>query len=264
MALEQQQPRLSSPIERGEASPPLVLSVREGYDRWALSYDEEDNPLIALETGWIGQLLGDVHGLTVADIGCGTGRHAMAMAEAGAQVIALDFSADMLAKARVKPGAATVRFIQYDLTTGLPFRSRTFARVICCLVLDHIVDLERVLREMARICRADGFILLSVMHPAMMLLGIQAQFRDPASGRRIRPASPGHQISDYVMAVSRAGLLLEHMSEHAVDEALVARSPKARQYVGWPLLLLMRLRGRPVGRSRNLGEGIDPFFSRMV
>jgi SAM-dependent methyltransferase len=219
-----------------------VLSVREGYGLWAHLYDEEDNPLIALETARVRQWLGDVQGLTVADIGCGTGRHAVAIAEAGATMVAVDFSTGMLAKARAKPGATSVHFVQHDLAQGLPFVSRTFDRVICCLVLDHIVDLRGVMCEIARICRADGFILLSVMHPAMMLRGIQAQFRDPATGRKIRPASPGHQISDHVMAVTHAGLRIEQMSEHTVDEELAARSPRARQYVGWPLLLLMQLR----------------------
>jgi hypothetical protein len=45
-----------------------------------------------------------------------------------------------------------------------------------------------------------------------------------------------------VMAATRAGLCVEHMSEHVVDEALATRSPRARKYVGWPLLLLMGLR----------------------
>jgi hypothetical protein len=32
------------------------------------------------------------------------------------------------------------------------------------------------------------------------------------------------------------------MSEHAVDADLVARSPRATKYLGWPMLLLLRLR----------------------
>jgi ubiquinone/menaquinone biosynthesis C-methylase UbiE len=153
-------------------SEPRVVPTREGYDLWAQIYDEEDNTLIALETTLVSRLLGDVHGLLVADIGCGTGRHAIALAEAGATVIAVDFSRGMLAKARAKPGAAAVRFVHHDLTRGLPFRSRTFDRVTCCLVLEHIVDLEGVLGEMTRICHPDGFVLLSDLHPAMRLRGI--------------------------------------------------------------------------------------------
>jgi hypothetical protein len=48
-------------------------------------------------------------------------------------------------------------------------------------------------------------------------------------------------LSDYVMAAVRAGLVLDHLSEHAVDEELAARVERARKYVGWPLLVMMRL-----------------------
>lgn len=208
------------------------------------------------------RLLGNVRGLTVADIGCGTGRHAIAMSEAGAKVIAVDFSMGMLAKARAKPGAAAVRFVRHDLTRGLPLASRTFDRVTCCLVLEHIVDLEGVLYEMARICHPAGFVLISDLHPAMRLRGIQAQFTDPATGHRIRPASVAHQISDYVMAVTRAGLRIDHMGEHVVDQELLERSPRARKYweehqdyLGWPFLLLIQLRhGEKTGRVWSRGE----------
>ena len=56
------------------------------------------------------EALGDVRGLAVLDLGCGTGRHALWLAEAGATVTAVDFSEGMLSEARRKPGAAAVRF----------------------------------------------------------------------------------------------------------------------------------------------------------
>jgi hypothetical protein len=75
----------------------------------------------------------------------------------------------------------------------------------------------------------------------MMLRGVQARFHDPASGREIRPASCPHQLSDYMMAAIRTGFIPDHLSEHAVDEALANRLERARRYLGWPLLFLMRL-----------------------
>ena len=131
-------------------SEPLDLPTREGYDLWSQIYDDEDNPLIALETAWITRLLGDVRGLAIADVGCGTGRHALAMAAAGARVFGLDFSPGMLAKARAKPGAGAVRLVQHDLTTGLPFASGSVDRVTCCLVLEHVAEPgERIRRDVA-------------------------------------------------------------------------------------------------------------------
>ena len=75
----------------------------------------------------------------------------------------------------------------------------------------------------------------------MMLRGVQARFRDPENGSEIRPKSYPHEMSDYVMAATRAGLVFDHFSEHSVGEELANRIERARKYVGWPMLLLMRL-----------------------
>ena len=153
-----------------------LLPTREGYDRWAEIYDVDDNPLVALEEPWMDRLVGDVRGLTVADIGCGTGRHALRLAAAGANVQALDFSEAMLQRSKEKTGASQIVFHVHDLAKPLPFPDATFDRVVCGLVIDHISDLDGLFREMHRVCRSAGFVVISVMHPAMMLRGVQARF----------------------------------------------------------------------------------------
>lgn len=218
------------------------LATRDGYNRWAAIYDDEDNALIAIEEPQVAALLGDVAGLVIAEVGCGTGRHTLRLAAAGAQVTALDFSEAMLAKARAKPHAAAVRWLQHDITRPLPLPDAACDRVGCFLVLDHIPNPAALLGECRRICRPNGFVIISVMHPAMMLRGIQARFTDPTTGRETRPESHAHQLSDYVMAAVRAGLHIDHFSEHAVDEQLARRSPRAAKYLHWPLLAMLRLR----------------------
>ena len=226
-----------------------IVPTCAGYDRWAEFYDAEDNPLVLLEERQIGSLIGDVAGLAVADIGCGTGRHALPWAAAGARVTAVDFSAAMLQRAHAKPGAEAITFVRHDLAQRFPLESAAFDRVCCCLVLDHIAELESFFRELRRLCRTSGHVIISVMHPAMSLKGVQARFIEPASGRRISPASHAHQMSDYLMAAVRAGLFLEYVGEYAADAALVAQSPRAAKYLGWPMLLLLNL--VPGGASRG-------------
>jgi malonyl-CoA O-methyltransferase len=227
------------------APPEHIVPTQEGYDLWSLCYDEEDNPLILLEERELAPLLGDrqrLRGLQVADVGCGTGRHTLPLAHAGAHVTALDFSAGMLARARDKAAALPVRFIEHDLTRPLPLPDATFDLVLNCLVLEHLPDPPRFFAELARICRPQGAIVISVMHPAMLLRGVSARFTNPHTGQKTYPQSHRQQIADYVMAAARAGLRFDHMSEHAVDEELLERSVSAARYQGWPMLLLMRLR----------------------
>jgi malonyl-CoA O-methyltransferase len=234
----------------------VILPTRQGYDRWAVVYDIDGNPLIALEEPWVDRLVGDVAGLAVLDVGCGTGRHAIRLVAHGARPVhALDFSESMLEQARRKPGAAQVDFRVHDLSAPLPFEPATFDRVVCGLVVDHINDLTGLFSEMPRVCKPSGCVVVSVMHPAMMLKGVQARFHDPQSGQEVRPDSCPHQLSDYVMAALRAGLVPDHLSEHAVDEALASRLPRAEKYVGWPMLFLMRTRSSGPLSSVGGGEG---------
>jgi ubiquinone/menaquinone biosynthesis C-methylase UbiE len=228
------------------------VSTREGYDRWAEIYDTDGNPLIALEERHIGALVGEVGGLTAADIGCGTGRHAVRLAAAGAQVTALDFSPRMLEIARAKAGAERVRFLLHDVTSPLPLDDGAADRVLCCLVLEHVRDLASFFREVGRICAPSprGAIIVSVMHPAMLLRGVRARFQDPRTGARIQPASFAYQVSDYVTAARSAGLAVDQLGEHAVDAALARAYPRGARYVGWPMLLLMKL-----GRASGGGTG---------
>lgn len=221
---------------------PLILSTREGYDRWAEIYDAEQNPLISLEEPQVDILLGDVAGLDIVDIGCGTGRHALRLAAQSANVVGVDFSEGMLQRARDKDGAEGVRWLAHDVTDlPLPLDDRSFDRVLCALVVDHIAELPLFFAELGRLCRPDGRIIVTVMHPALMLKGTQARFVDPETGRETRPESYANAIADYVNAVVVSRLSLIQIGEDGVDAELAARVPRAQKYLGWPLLFWMEL-----------------------
>ena len=106
------------------------------------------------------------------DIGCGEGRHAIAVWRAGGGVsVGLDRNhADLHAAAQ--RAEATGRLLE-DAPRGrllwlrgdagrLPFANGSFDRVICSEVLEHLPDYHSALREIRRVLKADGLFCASV------------------------------------------------------------------------------------------------------
>ena len=221
---------------------PLRLATRDGYDRWAEIYDDEDNPLVLLEEPVVRAWVGAARERRVADVGCGTGRHTIWLAEAGAAVDAYDDSPGMMARARAKLAGKDVHFIEHTLPDPLPAPDASYDLVLLALVADHLADLELTARDLYRVLKPGGTLIFTVLHPAMNLRGITARFADPQTGTEVRVAAFEHTYADYVMSALRAGFVLADLVERRADAELVARTSRAEKYLGWPLLLGMRLR----------------------
>jgi ubiquinone/menaquinone biosynthesis C-methylase UbiE len=216
------------------------IPPRDGYDRWAPGYDAHDNPLVLLETPVVASLVGDVRDRDVADIGCGTGRWTLRWCDAGARVTGVDFSLGMLGVLRDKLDTRRLALVEHDLTRGIPLPDAAFDVVTCCLVLEHLPDLPAAIAELGRICRPGGRVVISDLHPEMTRRGLHARFRD-ANGNVQQIRGEHRNVSDYVMAALRAGLSVDTIGEHVMDEATARPSAKAKKYVGEPLLLALRL-----------------------
>lgn len=213
------------------------LSVREGYDRWAPSYDGYDNPLVLLEEPLVIALVGDARGKSVADIGCGTGRHAARLHREGAHVTGVDGSPQMLAELRRK--APGIEMVEHDIGGGIPLPDARFDVVLCCLVIEHVADLDRALGELARITAPGGVVIVTDLHPEQTRRGVHARFRESPEVKR-EIAGHHHTVSAYVMAAMRAGLRIDALHEQVMDEASAGTSTSARKYVGEPLLFAMK------------------------
>ena len=146
----------------------IVLGVQHGYDRWAAIYDQDANPLQALEQPRFHDACGNVAGLTVLDLGCGTGRHTQWLASKGAIVTAVDFSKEMLSKARRKEEAEAVCFVIHNLHEPLPFKQGGFDLVVSGLVFEHLTDLDDFFIKIYRVLTPSGRAVVSAMHPAML------------------------------------------------------------------------------------------------
>lgn len=211
------------------------LSVQAGYAAWAPLYDEDGNPLTALEGPAVWARLGNLEGRRALDVGCGTGRHTHALVEAGAAVVATDPTPEMLARARRKLTGLAVGWIRHALPRPLPFRPETFDVAVLGLVAEHIADLSSALDEVARVLKPRGRVILSALHPDRTAEGQQARFIDPETGLR-RPIRTIHRsLDEYREAASSAGLSLVDEQTLVVPPELAVWLPRAEKYVGRPL-----------------------------
>ena len=117
------------------------------------------------------QLLELKPGEAVLDIGCGNGVLARRLAMLGAQVIACDFSEEMirLARARGMPGGGTIDYRLVDATAEdalLQLGEGKFDAITCSMALMDIPEIEPLYGAARRLLRADGRFIFATMHPA--------------------------------------------------------------------------------------------------
>jgi SAM-dependent methyltransferase len=97
-------------------------------------------------------------GMLVLDVGCGIGADAGRLAESGTIVIALDPSEVMLDRARDVKSISPVQ----GIGEHLPFKSGLFDRIVCKGALDHFLNPLVTLKEMARLLKSNGRLIISI------------------------------------------------------------------------------------------------------
>ncbi|MCS1409101.1 MAG: Demethylmenaquinone methyltransferase [Verrucomicrobia subdivision 3 bacterium] len=94
------------------------------------------------------------------DACCGTGDITLALAGCGAIVTGIDFSLNMLEKARSRcPREANVDFLEGD-AMALPFPPDTFNLVTIAYGLRNLSDFDAGLKELIRVLRPEGRLLI--------------------------------------------------------------------------------------------------------
>lgn len=92
-------------------------------------------------------------------VGVGTGADIERLPYEKLNVTAIDFSEDMLNKARQKFNGSAIEFMRMD-AEELQFPSESFDYVVGSLILSVVPDAGRAFAEMARVCRKNGTLLV--------------------------------------------------------------------------------------------------------
>jgi SAM-dependent methyltransferase len=150
-------------------------------------------------------------GKDVLEIGVGTGVHARLLAQAGANVSAVDLTptAVELTRKRLELHGLTADVREAD-AERLPFADASFDFIWSWGVIHHSESTENVVREIARVLRPGGSFALMVYHRSSITYWIQYQLIRGVLGLRLlreSPADIANRYSDGVIArhYTRAG-----------------------------------------------------------
>ncbi len=110
-------------------------------------------------------------GMSVLEIGCGTGLFTRDLAKTGARVVAIDISPELVERARREVPEPTVEF-RVDNAYDLDAEDRTFDAVVGSSVLHHL-DVGRALAEFRRVLRPGGVLALSEPNMANPIIFLQ-------------------------------------------------------------------------------------------
>ncbi|MDX2220606.1 MAG: class I SAM-dependent methyltransferase [Burkholderiales bacterium] len=223
--------------------------------------ERADSPNDTLELPVFEELLGNVAGQDVLDLGCGDGRFGLSLLKAGAaSYLGIDGSENMLRVAQANL-AGTTGAVRKGRLEELSLPPGAFDRVCARLVLHYLEDPAHTFQAVRHSLRGNGLFVFSVEHPVITSSDISARESGLRqewtvddyfnTGPRIthwmgRDVVKHHRtVEEYFCAAQCAGLVVEALREarpqraHFTDEALYNRRKRI------PLFLIMAAR-KPV------------------
>jgi ubiquinone/menaquinone biosynthesis C-methylase UbiE len=222
---------------------------REFTDGVDPEYTEQILPIVVEWTSGFGRIL---------EVGTGEGQVARAIvAENGAKVVGVDPTVNQIAEAaRRGAGPTYVR----SGAESLPFPDASFDAVVCCLVFEHIDDVDGALFEVSRVLRPGGRFVFCLNHPLLQTPGsgwIDDQILDPPEQYwRIGPYLTEQAVVEevekdvyirfvhrplgrYINAIADVGMTIERMLEPAPPAGFIARAPEYTEVATVPRLLTL-------------------------
>ncbi|MEM9544063.1 MAG: class I SAM-dependent methyltransferase, partial [Cyanobacteria bacterium P01_E01_bin.42] len=183
------------------------MNIQIAYNDWSSTYDRDRNLTRDLDREITRKILRDLPFKSAIEIGCGTGKNTIFLAEIAEKVHAIDFSEKMLEQALEKVNSGNVIFTLGDITKPLPCRDRSADLITCNLVLEHIQNLAFIFSEANRILTKDGYLFISELHPFRQYRGTKANFQREEDAIEIQAFI--HHLSDFTTQAKNNNFMID-------------------------------------------------------
>jgi len=225
----------------------------EAYDLWSEDYDvQPGNLMLDLDEVLFPKIVSQqiIHNKTVADIGCGTGRHWGKILQMQPLCLTgFDVSEGMLNKLQKKfPGANTHK-ITDDLLSNV--HEASFDTIISTLTVAHIENIEQALQAWCRILKPVADVIITDFHPKLLAFGGKRTFRHHNESMAVK--NYVHDVNTIKDVLKRDGFRLIAEEEIRIDETVKHYYEEQNA-----LKVYEQFEGFPVIYGIHLRRGNDP------
>jgi ubiquinone/menaquinone biosynthesis C-methylase UbiE len=207
------------------------LHARRFYKEDYLSLDVIDFDSYDYPTDKDLNIIGDVQGLHVLEIGSGSCNCGIALARKGANVICSDLSQEQLkiGKQVAEKAGVNISTVCSDMTDLSFIGSNTIDLVISMSALDYVEDFGKVCSEVSRVLIQGGRFVFSATHPMMFCIGATELWPEEKADPNYHYRGPvewkwdkddsfifttyRRQMSDYVNMLAKNNLMIKRMEE---------------------------------------------------
>ncbi len=187
------------------------MSISKAYNAWANQYDSNQNKTRDLDKIATKNTLSNYTFNRVLELGCGTGKNTTWLVGTATEIIGIDFSKEMLEKAKTKITDKKVRFIQGDLKEKWQVSDNYFNLITCSLTLEHIQDLETIFKQAVQKLKKEGLFFICELHPFKQYTGSKARFETKNGTQTLEVYT--HHITKYLQCAKRNNLKLMELNE---------------------------------------------------
>ena len=192
-----------------------IHSPRDAYDlvaptyhltKWYGFWRANETPVIR---AWLPK-----SGRLVVDLGGGSAPYLKDLQDAFAQQVIVDLSYGMLRQAQKQARRLhdpMTSLVQADLL-ALPLASRSADAILCTRVLSHVASLPQAFREIARVLKPAGRLLITDVHADHPY----SVTRFETEGRSVYVETHKHTLHDVIGEAVAAGLTLERADEYTL------------------------------------------------